>query len=394
MTRRFVLAAALACAALLSGSSARADDSVHLTRNSALLGEQVVMTLRVTAPRGATVELTPGTPSWTGVELAGVESVSQVPQGDSVVWVIEARVAPFLPGEFDFAPSVAIVQASEARNVTLPAVRFTAVPTLGPDAELALTPLPGPVAIGGAESPLLRPAIVIGALLGAALLGLLTWFIVRRVRKSLRRPGAGPAQRLPDSPHDEPREQPQQRRAQECPDDDGGAEQRRLRATDGNRPRKGGESKLRVRPQGRHRGETHGRERHVARFRRLDNGDGRREVEFAGEERGDARLDDPDHRIALRDLGDALDTREFHSRPGRRAWRQFDCGAARGSNAEGHHHLLAQQRRVPGQMHAVIGPGAGAGKQGSAGQCGGEDEAAGHAAPTARRLKNRSSAGT
>jgi len=193
MTRRFVLAAALACAALLSGSSARADDSVHLTRNSALLGEQVVMTLRVTAPRGATVELTPGTPSWTGVELAGVESVSQVPQGDSVVWVIEARVAPFLPGEFDFAPSVAIVQASEARNVTLPAVRFTAVPTLGPDAELALTPLPGPVAIGGAESPLLRPAIVIGALLGAALLGLLTWFIVRRVRKSLRRPGAGPA---------------------------------------------------------------------------------------------------------------------------------------------------------------------------------------------------------
>jgi hypothetical protein len=145
------------------------------------------MTIRVTAPAGATVELTPGTPTWAGVELAGVDGVTQVSQGGDVLWVIDARIAPFVPGEVEFAPTVAIVEGSEARSVTLPAVRFSALTTLPADAELVLTALPEPRRIGGAESPLLRPAIAAGAVGCVLVLGLLGWLLARRVRRSLRR---------------------------------------------------------------------------------------------------------------------------------------------------------------------------------------------------------------
>jgi hypothetical protein len=186
----FLVLVAMA-AALWSAGGASAEDSVRLSRPSSLLGEQVVMVLRVTAPQDATVELTPGTPTWAGVELVGVDSVSRAKSGDGVAWVFEARVSPFLPGEFDFAPTVAIIEGSDARAVTLPPVRFTARPTLAADAELVLTPLPEPRAIGGAQSPLLVPAIASGAAIAAAVVGLLGWLAVRRLRNALR----GPAQR-------------------------------------------------------------------------------------------------------------------------------------------------------------------------------------------------------
>ena len=188
--RRALLAAALVAVLLVPAAPARAEDSVRLSRSSALIGEHLTMEVRITVPSGATVELTPGTPSWSGVELVGVDEVTQVPGADGVLWYIQARVAPFAPGAVDFAPSVAVVQGSEATAVELPAVTLTAVATLAADAELVLSPLPPPVAIDGAESPLLKPAIAAGGLLGAALLSLVTWFLLRRLRGALRRPGS------------------------------------------------------------------------------------------------------------------------------------------------------------------------------------------------------------
>ena len=189
MRRAALLAAALVAVLLVPAAPARAEDSVRLSRSSALIGEHLTMEVRITVPSGATVELTPGTPSWSGVELVGVDEVTQVPGADGVLWYIQARVAPFAPGAVDFAPSVAVVQGSEATAVELPAVPLTAVATLAADAELVLSPLPPPVAIDGAESPLLKPAIAAGGLLGAALLSLVTWFLLRRLRSALRRPG-------------------------------------------------------------------------------------------------------------------------------------------------------------------------------------------------------------
>jgi len=173
-----LVVAAMALVALPARVS-RADDSVALSQSSSLIGEHILMEVRVRAPAGATVELTPGTASWAGVELVGVDSVLQIPDADGVLWLIEARIAPFLPGTVEFAPTVAVVQGSDAVNTSLPPVVLDVVPSLAPDAELVLTPLAPTVEIEGEESPLLKPAIVVGLALGAVLIAGLIWLIGR-----------------------------------------------------------------------------------------------------------------------------------------------------------------------------------------------------------------------
>jgi len=165
----------------------QADDSVVLSRSSSLIGEHIPIEVRVHAPAGATVELVPGTAGWAGVELVGVDSVLQVPDSDGVIWLIEARVAPFLPGEVQFAPTVAVVQGSEAVNSSLPAVVLNVASSLAPDAELVLTPLAPTVEIDGEESALLKPAIAVGVALGALAVAGLIWvfgrWLFRRLAK-------------------------------------------------------------------------------------------------------------------------------------------------------------------------------------------------------------------
>lgn len=171
-------------------SQAGADDTVTLSKNSSLLGEHIRMQIRVLVPTGATVELTPGTASWANVELVGVDEITQLSQADGVLWFIDARVAPFIPGTVQFAPTVSVIQGSEATTVVLPAVSLTAVTTLAPDAELVLSPLAPPTEIPGAESPFLKPAIVIGGLLGSALSALFVWVLARWMARRLGRAGA------------------------------------------------------------------------------------------------------------------------------------------------------------------------------------------------------------
>lgn len=201
--RRAFAVTFLALAGLLPGVFAGAqsaeEDRVELRRASALLGEHLSATIRVTAPAGAVVEITPGTPSWAGVELVTTASPSVVTRGAESLWIFEVKVAALLPGDIAFAPTVVIVSGAEVTTRTLPPVPLTVLPTLGPDDPLELTPLLPPVAIEGAESPLLRPAIAAGAALSVALVSVLTLLLVRRWMRRPRRVVARPAvmQELP-----------------------------------------------------------------------------------------------------------------------------------------------------------------------------------------------------
>lgn len=184
-----ILVAAFVGLVFLPGAPARADGDVRLSQPSAVLGEHVHATFRVTAPAGSTVEVTPGGDSWAGVELVSIDSVNQVNQPDGVLWLIETTVAAFSPGTIAFAPTVSVVTGSDVQNQQLPAVSLKVLATLPADAPLELSPLPAPRAIGGAESPWLKPGIAAGLLAAGALAAFSIWFGTRAAARRLRRPG-------------------------------------------------------------------------------------------------------------------------------------------------------------------------------------------------------------
>lgn len=192
-----LVALALLAFAVPGTNIARADGEVRLSRPSAVIGEHIQATFRVTAPRGATVEVTPGGESWAGVELVSIDEVTQVPQADGVLWLIEATIAGFAPGNLAFAPTVSVVTGNVAESQQLPAVPLRVLSTLPGDAPLELTPLAPPVAIGWAESPWLRPGIALGVIAAAALAIALGWYVARSIARRL---GRKPAPAAPQAP--------------------------------------------------------------------------------------------------------------------------------------------------------------------------------------------------
>ena len=187
MKRRLLLAAVTGLVLALPFAGARADDRVDLERTSVLVGEHIEMHIQVLAPEGATVELTPGTPGWEGVELVSVDEVTQAPQADGVQWFIVAKIAAFEPGPLEFIPTLAIIEGSEATPKAITTVQLSVLNSLAPEAELVLSPLDRPTEIPGAESPLLKPAVVAGSLLGAVVLALILFFAGRALLGRLRK---------------------------------------------------------------------------------------------------------------------------------------------------------------------------------------------------------------
>jgi hypothetical protein len=155
------------------------------------------MTINVVAPAGATVELTPGTPTWAGVDVVAVKSVSSAPQAGGVLWTIEAIVAPFIPGDISFSPTVSLVQGAEATSLALPPVAVRVRSALAAGDPLELSPLPPPSSIEGAESRFLKPALVGGAALAAILFGATAWLLGRITRRRLLRPPASVPAEVP-----------------------------------------------------------------------------------------------------------------------------------------------------------------------------------------------------
>lgn len=166
------------------------DEGVELGQSSALVGQQVAMTIRIATDSDSTVELTPGTESWNGIELVRTERPVSMEVDGGLLWTIEAVVTGFFPGETEFAPTVAIVTGTDVRARTLQPVRLTVASVLAPDAPLVLRPLAPPVAIAGGESPWLRPGVAAG-LAGVVLITLAIMLVLwRLLRRSLRRGSA------------------------------------------------------------------------------------------------------------------------------------------------------------------------------------------------------------
>ncbi|MBE7518706.1 MAG: hypothetical protein HS107_05620 [Thermoflexaceae bacterium] len=201
--RRFAIALAGLVLAIAAVPSAAADepDRVTLSATSAIIGQQLSLTVEVFAPRGATVEPDPIARSWGTVELVRVVSRSSRDQDGGTLHVLEMIVAPFWPGDVRFAPGIIVLNGPAVESRTLPAVSLAVNQTLSVDEPDELTPLPAPRPIGGAESPLLRPAIAAGGAVAAALLYLAGFTAVRRWRTRAR-PGAPSPAPLPPAPPD------------------------------------------------------------------------------------------------------------------------------------------------------------------------------------------------
>lgn len=210
-----LIGAAAGLAILLSTATALAQDgegdSAQTTRSQAEIGEQFTMTLAVTAPTGAAVEIDPANASWAGVELVRVTSQEATTANDVTIHTFEIIVAGFLPGDGQVQPAVTIIEAGTGTTRLLPPVRIAVFSTLPSDAPLELSPIAPAVGVDGAESPFLWPAIFGGGFLGiaAVALGIVAasrWVAARRPEpvvevedEPLILPDLGRAERLIDT---------------------------------------------------------------------------------------------------------------------------------------------------------------------------------------------------
>lgn len=184
-----VALAGFAALAPLVPAAADDGDSARLGSTATLIGQQSALTLEVVIPPGATVEVDRAAPSWNGVEVVSIVKTTTRTQGDRTIATIELAVAPFAPGAQSFAATVNVVNGTEVQPRQLPDVNWTVTPTLKPTDANELSPLATPGAIDGAESPLLKPAIGLGAIAGATVAVLVVMLVVRKLR-SRPRPAA------------------------------------------------------------------------------------------------------------------------------------------------------------------------------------------------------------
>lgn len=182
------LAAALALAAVLPAPPAvLADegDRSSLQVTELFLGQRAVIDIDVVAPAGATVEIDPAAPSWNGVEVIAVIPAPPEPVGGSSVFRFAVTVAPFRLGEGSFTPAVTVLTPDGVARRELPPLTWRVVPTLSAGSPAELSPLAPPVTIGGAESPLLRPAVALGVVILVALAVWAALALTRRLRQTL-----------------------------------------------------------------------------------------------------------------------------------------------------------------------------------------------------------------
>ena len=168
MTRSAAWLAAAALLPLVLFASASADDgdTARLARPSLGVGEQVAMRLEVTTGVGQTVEVNPGGAEWKGVEVVRVTGTTSRRVNDRAVHTIDLVVASFAPGKAEFQPVVSVVNGSEVTQRALPPLTLNVLSSLRPNDKLQISPLAPPAGIAGAESPLLRPAVALAAVMG------------------------------------------------------------------------------------------------------------------------------------------------------------------------------------------------------------------------------------
>jgi hypothetical protein len=187
MRRALLLTAMFALALCASVVHADTGDSASLSAKTARIGDRLTLSLHVVTPRGASVDVLPGADSWQQIEVIETRSNVAVDQGATTTHALDVVIAAFQSGTVSFAPSVTVAQGADTTVRQLPKVGLVVSTVLAPNDPLELSPLAPPQAIGGAESPFLRPLIVIGAIAGLALLAALLALLAIRLRGALRR---------------------------------------------------------------------------------------------------------------------------------------------------------------------------------------------------------------
>ncbi len=197
-----VLLAFVLSVAAVSAVSADDGDSARSTASALPIGEQTTLVLEVATDEGAQVEVDPAAASWNGVEVVRLGRVTTSSSGGRTLHRLELTVAPFQPGPVRFQPAINVVLDGTVEPRLLPAVTWTVLETLPPDAPLVLSPLPPPLGIEGAQSQLLWPAIGLGVAAVVALLAVGGMFGFRWWSRRLR------PMPLPEAPRFVPGEVP------------------------------------------------------------------------------------------------------------------------------------------------------------------------------------------
>ena len=186
MKRLLVALCAMVAGIVPAAALAQAGDGARLLASQSLIGQQSTLELTVVTAKDASVEVDPAAASWNGVEVVRIESASATPAGDRTTHSLRLTVAPFTPGNIQFAASVNVISGATVEARVMPPVRLSVLTTLPAGAPLELSPLAGPEAIGGAESPLLKPAIGLGAAAALVVTGLLGVWLTKVFRRRLR----------------------------------------------------------------------------------------------------------------------------------------------------------------------------------------------------------------
>lgn len=182
--RRLTLAGALAlllASPLAAAAQAPEIVDAELASPIARIGEPVVLTLTLVAPADAEVEVDTSAPSWGEVRVLRERARESVAVDGGVRHRIELMVAPFAPDAVTFVPALNIVTNDGTTAVPGPLLSLTVPSALAPGEPLTLSPPPPLTDVGGAQSPLLWPAVGAVALAAVALvitsgaLGLRWW---------------------------------------------------------------------------------------------------------------------------------------------------------------------------------------------------------------------------
>jgi len=145
------------------------DPEATVSRTFAAIGEQVVVTITLDTPADAVVEVDPAGESWGDVRVIRVLSQSATATDVGLQHRIEVLVAPFAPGAVTFRPAVLVTTDTGSAPAALPVLTLEVPSTLSPNEPLALSPLPPPVPIDGAQSVFLWPGVALGGLVAVVI---------------------------------------------------------------------------------------------------------------------------------------------------------------------------------------------------------------------------------
>ena len=188
--RRLALLCVLAAVLAVPALAAAQDPEATVSRSFAAIGEPIAVTIKLDAPADAVVEIDPAADSWGDVRVVRVLSQSATAVEAGLHHQIEVLVAPFAPGTVTFRPAVVVTTDAGSAPADLPLLTLEVPSTLLPGEPLALSPLPPPVPIEGAQSVLLWPGIALGALVAIVMAGIATvlatrWWRNRPVESSV-----------------------------------------------------------------------------------------------------------------------------------------------------------------------------------------------------------------